>query len=229
MKGLLSLTLTVCIAFNALAQTRTIDVSDFSELSFSVPGELFLRQGPDVKVEVKCSDSIFEDLEFEMSGDRLTIKKEGRWNWRDSFRSSDLTVYVTMREVERLSLSGSGTITGENTINTDDIRVSVSGSGNIELDLDSRAVDLRISGSGDIEMEGTSDRIEARISGSGRVDAEEMQTKVFEASISGSGNCYTNVSEEINASISGSGSVYYTGNPDRVIANSSGSGKIRKR
>ena len=57
----------------------------------------------------------------------------------------------------------------------------------------------------------------ARISGSGKVKAEDLQVNDFEARISGSGNVYISVIEEITANISGSGSVYYAGDPDRVI------------
>ncbi len=216
------------LTLNVSAQKRTIDVSGFSELSFAVPGNVYLRQGNDEKVEVECSDEVFDRIEFERTGDRLIIKREGKWNWRDSFRNSDLDVYITMKDIERLSVSGSGNIISKNQLDTEDIRLSVSGSGDIELDLNSADIDIRISGSGDINLEGTSEKTEARISGSGKIRAEDMEAKSFEASISGSGSCYVTVSEEVIANISGSGRVYYNGNPDRVISNSSGSGRIKK-
>ncbi len=228
MKAPVLITLLALISVSVSAQKRTIDESGFSELSFAVAGNVYLRQGNDEKVEVDCSDEVFERLEFEKSGDRLTIKRKGKWNWRDSFRNSDLDVYITMKDIERISVSGSGNVSSEEQLDTDDLRLSVSGSGDIELDLKSRDIVMRISGSGDINLSGTSENTEARISGSGKIRAEDMEAKSFEASISGSGSCYVTVTEEVIANISGSGRVYYNGNPDRIISNSSGSGRIKK-
>lgn len=228
MKALSTLLILTIISFAGVSQKRDVDVSGFTELSFAVPGTVYLSQGNEEKVVVDCDDEIFDNLEFELSGDRLTIKREGRWNWRDGFRSSDLDVYITMRDIERLSLSGSGQIESEDQLDTDEIRLSVSGSGDMELDLNSNEIDIRISGSGTIELDGSSEFTKARISGSGKVRAQDMKSKIFEASISGSGNCYVTVEEEVSASISGSGNVYYDGDPKRVISNSSGSGKIKR-
>ncbi len=228
MKAIKIFILLSILSFGVTAQKRTIDVSSFSELSFAVSGNVYLKQGSNESVEVDCSDETFDKIEFDLSGDRLTIKRRGKWNWRDGIRNSDLDVYITMKDVERLSVSGSGTITSENQIETDEIRLSVSGSGDLELDLNSTNTDIRISGSGDVRLNGTSDKTEARISGSGKIKAEDMESRTFEASINGSGNCYVTVTEEVVANISGSGNVYYNGRPDRVISNSSGSGKIRK-
>ncbi|MEQ9403497.1 MAG: head GIN domain-containing protein [Cyclobacteriaceae bacterium] len=227
MKSKISFLIITIISFGLSAQKRTIEVSGFTELSFGISGTVYLTQGSNEKVEIDCSDEIFEKIEFELKGDRLSIKNRDKWNWRGISRS-DVDIYITMKEIEEISLSGSGTIQGENTLNTDDIQLSVSGSGSMELDMNGREVGMRISGSGDIELEGKAERSDARISGSGKVRAKDFEVKIFEASISGSGNCYITASEEISASISGSGNVYYNGNPDRLVSNSSGSGKIRK-
>ena len=133
-----------------------------------------------------------------------------------------------MREIERIGASGSGDVQGENVFRTDDIELAVSGSGNIEVKLDSDDVDIRISGSGNIEVEGRGNDASARISGSGRVRARDLKVRTLEASISGSGSIYMSVSDEIEGRISGSGNIYYDGNPDRVHSNSSGSGKLRR-
>ncbi|MEP1093922.1 MAG: head GIN domain-containing protein [Cyclobacteriaceae bacterium] len=228
MKALTTLLILLFISISVSAQKRTIDASNFSEFSFAVAGNVYLMQGSEEKVEVECSDETFDKLVFDLSGDRLTIRRERNLNWRDGLRNSDLDVYITMKDIERLTVSGSGTISSENQLNTDDLRLSVSGSGDMELDLNSSEVDIHISGSGSIRLDGTADKTEASISGSGKVKAEDMKSRIFEASISGSGNCYVYATEEVRAKISGSGNVYYDGNPERVNGNSSGSGKVKR-
>ncbi|WP_420316595.1 head GIN domain-containing protein [Ekhidna sp.] len=228
MKTLATLLLSITIFLPSFGQKRNVDVGNFSELSLGISATVYVKQGSTTSVEIECDNDIFDEIEFDLKGDRLVIKREGNWGWGNGWRRSEVTVFVTMNEIEALSVSGSGTIESDGRLNTDNVRISVSGSGDLDLDLDAEEIDLRISGSGSIKLNGSADEAEAKISGSGRVKAEDMTVKFFQARISGSGSCYITASEEIDASISGSGSVYYSGEPKRINSNSSGSGKVRK-
>lgn len=227
MKNILTLFAGLLLTFSLSAQKRTIDIGTFSELSLGISATLYLTQGNDEKVEVECDDDDFDEIEFDHSGGKLSIKNKDKWSWSSS-RKSDVKIYITMKDIDRLSVSGSGDLIGKTKINSDNLSLAVSGSGDMDLDVSSSDVGVRISGSGSVLLNGDSDKMDARISGSGKVKAEDMEVKVFKASISGSGTCYITASEEINASISGSGTVYYSGNPDKVVSNSSGSGKVKK-
>ena len=227
MKALLTFTAILCVCM-AGAQKRNVDVGSFTELSLGIPANVYVKQGSDEKVEIDCDDDIFDEIDFEMRGDKLVIKREGDWKWGNSWKRSEVDVYVVMKDIEGLSVSGSGNLQSDGLLKTDDIELAVSGSGDMELKLSSTDMELRISGSGSINLEGDAEEVDTRISGSGRVKAEDMTVEVFEASISGSGSCYITVTEEVNAKISGSGSIYYAGDPKRVVSNSSGSGKVRK-
>ena len=227
MKTLFTLIIATLISSGISAQKRTLDIGSFTEVSFGTSGTIYLSQGDDEKVVIDCSDDVFEEIEIEVRGDRLKISTESSWGW-NSHRKSELDIYITMKEIEGLSVSGSGSIYGEDQLVTDDLRLSVSGSGSMDLYLNSAELEMRISGSGSIKLDGQADRTEIGISGSGRLKADDMEVKIFRARISGSGSCYITATEEIDANISGSGSIYYSGNPDRVVSSSSGSGKIRK-
>ena len=116
MKTLITLLLTITIALPALSQKRTVDVDNFNELSLGISGTVYLKQGASNKVEIECDDDIFDEIEFEMRGDRLVIKKDGNWSWGSGWRRSEVDIYVTMKEIEGLSVSGSGLIEGQGTI-----------------------------------------------------------------------------------------------------------------
>ncbi len=217
----------VMISGLSIAQKRTLDHDDFTEISLGIPGTVYISQGTSHKVVVDCDDEIYDRIEIVKSGDRLSIRNESRSN-RIGFRRSDLDIYVTIVDLEKLSLSGSGVIKSEGNIDVEDLRLIISGSGKIDLEVSGEEISIGISGSGEILLEGEADRGDINISGSGDLYAEDLNLNTFEATISGGGNCRVNVEKEITANISGSGDVYYSGNPDKVISNSSGSGKIRK-
>jgi len=208
----------------ANAQKETRDVSEFTRISFGISGNLYIKQGNNQSLVLEGDD--LNEIETSVSGGKLKIRKKGNgWNWG---WNRNIDVYITVRKLEGLNLSGSGKIIGDSKFEVDELDLSVSGSGNLELDVFADKIDSGISGSGKIELSGVSGFHDVSISGSGRLSAEDMEVEEYKIRISGSGNCRINVSKEIDASVSGSGSISYKGNPDKVYHHASGSGKIKK-
>lgn len=223
------LTLLVALAFatTAFAQ-QELDLPSFDEIALRTSATVYLTQGSPQKVTVEGDEDDLEELEIEVNGDRLEIKRKGSDSWFNWGSSGDITVYVTVPKIDGISVSGSGKIIGENKINAGDLDLSVSGSGKMELDTENEFTDISISGSGSVYLKGQTAEVEMSISGSGRIRGEDFKAKVVKAKISGSGSCEIHAVEEIDARISGSGSIYYTGSPDKVNSSTSGSGRVKK-
>jgi hypothetical protein len=203
------------------------DVKDFTKVSFGVAGNLYINFGPEFKVVLEGEKRDLEDIITEVSGNRLVIKKD---NWRFNFNEK-VTVYITMPELKGLGVSGSGKAEIKDAIKTEDLDLSVSGSGKIFTgDVVVSKLGCGISGSGDIVLggNGNATRANISISGSGNYEGGSYKIGTAEIHISGSGNCSCNVTESLMASVSGSGDVTYEGNP-KVDAHVSGSGKVRSK
>jgi hypothetical protein len=206
---------------------ETRDLTGFTMISFGVSGDLYINIGSDFKVVLEGEQSLLDDIVTEVSGGRLVIKKE---NWRLNMNEK-VTVYITMPEVKGLGVSGSGRAEIKDAVKTDDLNLSVSGSGKLyTTDITTNKVNCSISGSGDICMggNGNASRADISISGSGNFVGEPLKIGSAEVRISGSGNCSCNVTESLKANVSGSGNVSYLGNP-KVNARVSGSGHVRSR
>ena len=206
---------------------ETRDVKDFTKVSFGVAGNLYINFGPEFKVVIEGEKKDLEDIITEVSGNRLVIKKD---NWRFNFNEK-VTVYITMPELKGLGVSGSGKAEIKDAIKTEDLDLSVSGSGKIFTgDVVVSKLGCGISGSGDIVLggNGNATRANISISGSGNYEGGSYKIGIAEIHISGSGNCSCNVTESLMASVSGSGDVTYEGNP-KVDAHVSGSGKVRSK
>ena len=224
------LTLATLILFvlssSLFAQRQKVDVSSFNGIALRTSATVYVTQGNALSVEMEGDADDLEKITVEVDGDRLEIKnKKDFWGWNSN---TDIKVYVTVSSLDYISVSGSGNMIGKGTFKSDKLKTSVSGSGDIEFDVDVNDLTVKISGSGGVELSGNAGEVEVGISGSGKLDAEAMESKIYDISISGSGKCRINVSEEIESHISGSGTIYYKGDPKRVNNNSSGSGKIRK-
>ena len=120
MKKLISLLLILTIGVGiSMGQTKEIrTVGTFTKISFRVPGKLVLRQGAPQKVELEGDKEALAKIETELKGDKLIIGNEERWNW--SWRDNDrIMVYITVKDITGLSVSGSGELITEGKINTD--------------------------------------------------------------------------------------------------------------
>ena len=192
-----------------MAQSREVrNVDNFTRISFGFPGKLYLKQGSPQKVELEGDRELLEEIETEVSGGRLKIGKEGKWfDW--DFNDEKITVYITVPNIEGVSVSGSGDIIGQSKMRTNDLELKVSGSGSMSLDVEANGdVEADVSGSGEMELKGHFESFESDVSGSGRV--------VLSATIDNTADF----------SISGSGKIQASGSADMVKTNISGSGKV---
>lgn len=205
---LFALLLSSVLASGQNRQTRT--VGNFTKVSFRYPGKLYIRQGSPQKVEVEGSKDALEEVEFDVEGSRLVIGKENSWfNWKDWSDSDRITVYITVPEIEGLSVSGSGDIIGQSKITADDLDLNVSGSGTLKLDMNASGnVEADVSGSGEIDLSGRCRRFDSDVSGSGKVMLS------------------VDVAESADFSVSGSGRIGASGSAKSVQTNISGSGKV---
>jgi hypothetical protein len=205
---------------------ETRNLSGFTKVSFGVAGNLYISIGSEFKVVLEGDKDLLRDIETEVSSDKLIIRKD---NWH--FNSNEkVTVYITMPVLKSLGVSGSGRAEIKDALKTEDLNLSVSGSGKLYTsDISVDEINCSISGSGDILVgNGTALKSDIAISGSGNYTGESLKIKSAEISISGSGNCTCNVTERLEARVSGSGNVNYLGNP-KIDARVSGSGKVRSR
>ncbi|HUX58867.1 MAG TPA: head GIN domain-containing protein [Bacteroidales bacterium] len=216
---------TTCLSISKSVVKETRDLAGFTKVNFGVSGNLYINLGKEFKVVLEGEQSLLENIETNVSGGKLVIKKS---NWRRNMNEK-LTVYITMPEVKGLAVSGSGKAEIKDAVKSDDLSLSVSGSGKLfASDVEVSNMNCSISGSGDIILGGNGNisRADLSISGSGSYSGEAAKIATLEISISGSGNCSCYVTESLKASVSGSGSVNYMGSP-RVDARVSGSGRVR--
>ena len=184
------------------------NVGDFTKISFGFPGKLYLKQGSPQKVELEGDRDVLEEVETEVSGGRLRIGKEEKWfDWK--FNDEKITVYITVPNIDAVSVSGSGDIIGQTKIKTNDMNLNVSGSGSLSLEVEASGdVEADVSGSGNMDLKGHFRSFESDVSGSGRVVLS------------------VNIDDTADFGISGSGKILASGFADMVKTRISGSGKV---
>jgi hypothetical protein len=206
---ILSCILLLAVSFSFGQTKETRNVGTFTKISFRVPGKLYLRQGSPQKVEIEGKKDVLEEIETDVEGGKLVIGKEGNWmnwKWKDG---DEVNIYITVKDIEGLSVSGSGDLIGETKIIARDLDLNVSGSGNLKIETEASGdVEADVSGSGNLILKGKSRGFNSDVSGSGKVVLT------------------MNISEEADFGISGSGKIEASGTANSVKTSISGSGKV---
>ncbi len=222
------LVLSILTNNSAVAQNQTRNVGRFEGVNLGMAANLFVTQGNTSSVVIEASEDALEHIETEVKGGILVIKTDNDWNWWKSWKAKNVKIYITNPTFEHLSVSGSGKIQGENSLQSKTMYIGVSGSGEVDLDIKTVDLESKISGSGNMDLRGSARNTQLSISGSGNLDAENLASENCEVRISGSGNCRIQVDNSLDSRVSGSGNIYYRGNPAKLSNKTSGSGSIKK-
>jgi HAMP domain-containing protein len=213
---------------NAERQARSVD--SFTELSFSVPGTVHLRQGEPRSVEVEGPTKALEQLETRVEEGDLHIRSEQQGNWLGWLGGGngideEVKVYVTAPTLTEISIAGSGRIVGETPVEGGSLEVQNAGSGSVDLAVQNDEVEVDVAGSGAVRLRGRTNSFEASVIGAGDVDGADLETATADVSIAGSGDVHLHVTDHLEADLMGSGNVQYRGTPE-IETNSAGSGTV---
>lgn len=204
--------------------TQTRSVANYSGIDLRVSADVLFQQDPNYKVEVSAQQNIQDVLKvYELDG-KLVIRFDDDVRVR---RHDPIQIKVWGPSLDKLRISGSGSISTGGAINTGNMEMDISGSGNITVsDLVTGFLDADISGSGNIKVTaGSATEEKLKISGSGNIDVGGVTATKATTTTSGSGDTRVNASQTLNVTISGSGSVFYKNNP-LIQTHISGSGKV---
>ena len=202
--------------------TKTRSVGEYDKVSVAGSFDVKLVAGVEGKITIKADENLLEYLVTEVKSGDLKIK------WKKGINVSTkkaILVTVPFKNIESVSLAGSGDVYSEDVIKTDSFNTALAGSGDIKLKVSADNISAAISGSGDIVLSGNSGSIKCSIAGSGDFHGYELTAKSANVSIAGSGGMKISVSDNLKARISGSGNIYYKGNP-RQDVKVSGSGNV---
>jgi len=201
---------------------QTINLDDFDGFVSAISADIYLTQGDKQEVVIEAQQNIIDNID-------LNRVENGKWTIRYHQmvrHSKQVKIYITITTLNIAGISGSGAIAGLTPFTSlDNLKLIISGSGSMDLDTESKSMDVAISGSGDLKMVGKTDKLNLFVSGSGSFNGKDLVTPRAEMTISGSGSARLTVEEYLQVLVSGSGNVYYSGNPELDV-HVSGSGSV---
>jgi hypothetical protein len=169
-------------------------VSTFTAIQTEGDFDVIISQDSIQTLSIHAEDNVLPEIETVVEGGKLIIRYK---DYDTNVDDNGVTITITAAQINDLNIQGSGDINATNAFNPSDAKVNISGSGNIDYSVNCQSITTNISGSGNIILKGSSATAEHSISGSGDIHAFDLPCTSAEVTISGSGDCEVNVSDDL--------------------------------
>jgi hypothetical protein len=201
-------------------------VSGFTGIELSTFGKVIVTQASEESLTVKGSDNVVPLIVTSVVNGVLVIKTDEQVNVLRMNDENVLTLTVTVKDLNSITVSGAGQVTMDS-LNTTDLRISMSGAGQVVMgNLAAKTVNMTVSGVGEVEVSGEAASATIDISGAGDIKAPDLKLQTANVTISGIGGAQIWVTDHLTGTISGVGDVNYYGQPV-TDTNSSGIGQFK--
>lgn len=207
---------------NVVKETRS--VGEFHSIISKGSIDIEIMPSDSYGLEVQNDENLLEYMLTEVVDGVLEVKYQ-----KGSYSDDHSKVFITVPTLNKIKSSGSADITIHGTLkNTSEMDIQLSGSGNVEGDVDAPLIKAISSGSGDIELSGRTKTFICEIRGSGDVECADLKSENVDINVKGSADVKVFASVSLKVNVAGSGNVHYSGNPPNPDIKISGSGKVRK-
>ena len=207
-------------------ETRDFYVTSFSRLDLGGPFNVILKQGDSEKVVIDAPVSVLEKIEVMNTNSTLKIDFNEGFNHS---RNRKINVYVTLRSVNYIKMGSAGNVETRNTLALDTLTIENNRTGNMQLDLGCKIVNLNSKSTGNTTLSGNANSAVYNWSGVGNFDAWNLKVEYLKVNNSGVGNTDVFASKELYLVASGIGNVTYGGGAQIKKLETSGIGNVSRR
>ncbi|WP_296619467.1 head GIN domain-containing protein [Marivirga sp.] len=225
-------------SISAQVNNYNVNIVDFHSISNNSAYTVYVKQSNKEEIRVEAEKEIYELSEFivEEGVLHINIKKDDSKTSKSIWQKIDnikllptLKVYVSIKDVQKLSVNGNGRLITENSIAADNLDLLVAGTGSMEVDVKTKNIDAKLAGPGNLTIKGYTDNLVLENSGAGSIEAFEFEAQNANASLYGLGSIKINVSDKLDAKIYGSGNMLVRGATKEIIKKEYGSGNVERK
>jgi len=223
------------VAFSQVINKDVDVIEDFQSINVNARYTVYLKQSNETKIEVRAEKEVMDISTFEVENGVLNINIErddtnkSIWEEIDDIKiAPKLDIYISMKEIKSLSVNGNGKIITENSIASDNLILTVAGSGTLEADIKGKELTINHAGSGIMKLKGYATNATLNMSGYGKIEAYGLEVNNMVVKLTGSGNVEAFVSDDMNATVYGRGNIKFKGDTKKLTKNQYGQGKVER-
>jgi len=211
-----------CIDGSGTVVPESRDVGSFQDISLAMPATLTVRNGEIPGLLIEADENILPLISSTVREGTLAIT----YTRPCVLPSETVRITATAPVIREISILGIGRIQSDGLLRSESLAARITGSGDMDLDIETTTLATTITGTGNVKLAGTAQAHTISLPGAGTVDATALQTERTTVEILGSGNAKVNATQSLTVKITGAGTVLYAGNP-QVEQTITGTGSVR--
>jgi hypothetical protein len=181
--------------------TEARELPAFTALDLAGTNAVTVQVGSPQSVRVTADNNLLDKVTTTVRSGALVVGEVGSWSTKSSMK-----VDVTIPSLDRVTLTGTGTIT-------------VTG-------VSARDFTAELNGTGTVVAAGSADRLTAVLSDSGTLALSGLVARDVTARLEGTGTIRVTATSSLDADLRGTGAIVYSGNPPTVTRSIAGTGAI---
>jgi hypothetical protein len=203
-------------------------LSGFTTINVSDAFDVYISQGNEDAVGVSASDaSATKSIKTYVAGGVLYISFEYKGRGWSSWKNNKLKAYITIKNLEKLAVSGACNVSFVDPITSDRLLVSVSGASDIKGPLKVNSLKVGASGASNISLSGSATETDFNISGACSIKSLDLVTDNCAVVASGASSIRLTINQSLKANISGASDIRYKGTVSMFNSKTSGASSIK--
>jgi hypothetical protein len=194
---------------NGEVKTQIRNVSGFSGINISGGFNVEIKQGNTESVTLETDENLLDNIKTEVRNGVLHIH-----NSKGMSTSKGLMVYLTLKELNKVDVSGGVKVTGSSTFTTHTLDIDLSGGSKAYLALDVKYLKADMSGASRLTLTGKAETATLELSGASNVEAKELEAINAKVRASGASKVKINAIDTLAINASGASIIHYKGNPN---------------
>ncbi|VAW14697.1 hypothetical protein MNBD_BACTEROID03-1342 [hydrothermal vent metagenome] len=221
MKKIISILFISLVAFNAMAQEKTIELEKFTQIKAYDRISVTLVKSGENKIVISGDDQ--DEVAISNKNGLLKIKMEF-----DNMMDGDevmATLYYT-EELSLLDANENAEIKSDQTFKGERIEIKSQEGGQIDLKVDLKDLYARSVSGGETTLTGIAKIQEAIVNTGGKIYNKELNTTETTVVVSAGGRADVKASQKVDAKVKAGGLIYIYGNPKDIKRKKTFGGKI---
>ncbi len=197
------------ITGNGKIVTENRKITKAEKIKLEGSFDVEITQGEITSVSIETDENLQPFMVVRERDNQLLLTEKTNYNLKSNL---PIKVKITTPKLSKISLAGSGKITGMNKFTgMDKLSINLSGSGDISLAINTPDLDVNIAGVGELILSGETKNARFDIAGSGDCDASNLKTENTKVDVAGVGTVKIFAEVLLDVNVAGSGTVYYKG------------------
>lgn len=215
------------LPLTSFAQSKTLNLDNFTRIDISVLAEVDITYGRQFEVTLSANEKTLESITAEVTAGELRFARtEGDWwDWFFETHVDGVEIAIVMPDLQALDVSGAASVQISG-FSSPSLSIDVAGASNVELNGNYDALTCDLAGASEVELVGGGKTLVLDVAGAADIDAEHYIAESVTIDAAGAVDVEVHATRSLRADVSGAGSVCYHGNPTTLATDVSGSADI---